>query len=231
MQPANVTQNRVLAKVREWAAQKGLDPKSIRPQVLKLYAPLTTSSDMLKFNTDITFPSGVATENLLKRDSIFFANLFGLGLHKVQEVTGVKYPHNTPILFYPDKTIFADAAVAPSVFAEWGCVEAVYNGTLDLKTAQDVRLEAHPTNVFRLGSDTQSGAAAQPSGGLNLVDLNVSFLMSGQKNNQFILNLGAGSDRSSIEGGAESNNYAVLLISGFEIVDAARADVRADMNS
>lgn len=228
-QPANVTQRNALAKVRAWAKSKGLDPKTVRPQILKLYAPLTTTSDILRFNTDSNMSSGVATENLLKKDSVFFCNLIGLGLHKVQEVTGVKYPHNTQILHYPDKTIFADAAVAPSVFAEWGCVEAVYNGLLTMKTAQDIRLEDHPTNIFRSAPFTQSGAAAQPSTDLVLVDLNVSFLMSGQKNNQFSLSLGAGSDRSSIEGGAESNNYAVLLLSGFEVVDAARANIAADL--
>ena len=229
MQPSNVTQKGALAKVRAWASSKNINPKNIRPQILKLYAPLTTASDVLRFNTDVNMPSGIATENLLKRDSVFFANLFGLGLHKVQEVSGAKYPHNTQLVFYPDKTIFADAAVAPSVFAEWGCLESVYNGLLTLKTAQDVRLEDHPTNVFRMAPDTQSGAAAHPSNGLVLTDLNVSFLMSGQKNNQFTINLGSTSDRSSIEGGAESNNYAVLIIAGYEVVDAARANIAADM--
>ena len=229
MQPTNFTQRGALETVRQWAKSKDLDPRSVRPQILKLYAPLTASSDVVKFNTDVNLSSGVATENLLARDSVFFANLFGLGLQKVMVVAGVEFPNNTPLLFYPDKTIFADAAVAPSVFTEWGCLESVYNAQLQLKTAQEVRFESHPTNVFRSAPDTQSGAAAQPSQGLNLVDLNVSFIMSGQRNNQFTLDLGATSDRTSIEGGAESNNYAVLLIAGFEVVDAARANIAADI--
>lgn len=229
MQPANFTQRPTLATVRNWASQKGIDIKNVRPQTLLLYAPLTTTSDILKFNTDVNISSGIATENLLKRDSVFFMNLIGLGIQKIQVVSGTRYPHNTPILHYPDKTVFADAAVAPSVFAEWGALECVFNGKLSLKTAQDVRLEDLPTNQFRVAPDTQSGAAAHSSAGMHLVDVGATFLMSGQKNNQFTLNLGQNSDRVSIEGGADSDNYAVLILSGFEVVDAARADIKADV--
>ena len=224
-----ITQRNQLAKHRAWAKARGLDLSKIRPQILRLYAPIVGNSDTLTFNTDVNLSSGIATENLLKRDSVMFVNLFGLALHKVQEVTGVKYPHNSLLAFYPDKTIFSDAAVAPSVFPEWGALEAVYNGLLTFKTAQSVRLEDHPCNIFRSAPQTQSGAAAQPSQGLELVDLNVSFAMTGQTNNKFTINLGSGSDRVSIEGGAESNNYAVLLLAGFEVVEGARAAITADL--
>lgn len=229
MLPLQVTQKAAYAKIRNWAKSKGIDPKSVRPQVLKLYAELSANSDQIKFNTDVNQTSGVETENLLKRDSIFFCNQIGLGLHKVTVDSNIEYPQNSTVVFYPDKTIFADAAGVGGVFPEWGCLEAVYNGLLQLKTAQDVRLEDYPTNIFRYAPDTQSGAAAQPSTGLFMVDLSANFLMSGQKNNQFTLNLGQGSDRVTIEGGADSNNYAVLFLAGFEVVDAARANIAADM--
>lgn len=230
MNEFSLTQRNQLAKHRAWAKQKGLKMENLRPQVLKLYAPFTSTSDKLEFNTDFNMSSGITTENLLKRDSVMFVNLVGLAIHKVPIFSGAKYPRNTPLHFYPDKNVFADAAVAPGVVPEFQCLEALYNGVLSFKTSQSVRLEDHPCNVFRAVPFTQNGAAAYPSHGeLNLIDLNVSFGLSGQTNNKFTINIGGDSDRNGITGGAESQNYAVLLLAGFEVVEAARAGIRADM--
>lgn len=224
-----LTQRGQLAKHRAWAKSKSIGMEKLRPQILKLYAPLVANSSTLVFNTSIDRSSGIKTENLLKRDSVMFVNLFGLALHKVPIFSSKLYPHNSQLNFYPDKNIFADAAVAPGVVPENQCLEALYNGLLSFKTSQSVRLEDHPTNVFRSVPDTQNGAAAYPShGALNMIDLNVSFALSGQQNNQFTIDIGADADRGAIAGGAESANFAVLMLAGFEVVEAARAGIRAD---
>lgn len=224
-----LSQRDKLAKIRAIAKQKGVtDLSKLRPQILKLYAKLTTTSSLLEFNTSDNFSSGVATENLLKRDSVMFVNLFGLAIHKVPIFSGVSYPWNSQLTFYPDKNVFSDAAAAPGVVPEYQCLEALYNGNLSFKTSQSVRLEDHPCNVFRDVPVTQNGAAAYPSQSLNLVDLNVSFGMTGQVNNKFQVKMGDGADRNGITGGAESQNYAVLLLAGFEIVDAARSNIKFD---
>ena len=223
----SITQRKQLERHRAWAKTRGISAEKVRPQILKLYAPLVQNTDTYTFSTDINLPpvvaSSVTVENRLKRDSLMFVNLIGLALHKVPIFSGVKYPHNSPLVFYPDKNIFADAAAAPGVVAEHQCLEAVYNGLLSFKTAQSVRLEDYPCNVFRSAPDTQNGAAAQPSQSIQLVDVNTSFYLSGSVDNRFTLNIGSASDRNGIAGGAESQNYAVLLLAGFEVMDGARA--------
>jgi hypothetical protein len=223
----SITQRKQLERHRAWAKSRGIAAEKVRPQILKLYAPLVAGTDTYTFNTDINLPPVVSTaitvENRLKRDSLMFVNLIGLALHKVPIFTNVKYPHNSPLLFYPDKNIFADAAVAPGVVAEHQCLEAVYNGLLSFKTGQTVRLEDYPCNVFRSAPDTQNGAAAQPSQSIQLVDVNTSFYLSGSVDNRFDLRIGSASDRNGIAGGSESQNYAVLLLAGFEVMDGARA--------
>ena len=224
----SIVQRTMLEKHRAWAKSKGIEPNRVRPQILKLYAPLAINQDTYMFNTQYDQASVAATENRLKRDSLMFVNLVGLAIHKVPIFSSVKYPQNNPLLFYPDKNIFADAAVAPGVVPEWQCLEAVYNGTLSFKTGTEVRLEDYPTNVFRVAPQTQNGAAAQPSSGLELVDISTSFFMFGNVDNKFTLNIGSGSDRNGITGGAESQNYAVLLLAGFEVMEGAKANLRTD---
>lgn len=227
MDQNSITQRKMLERHRAWAKSKGIAPERIRPQTLKLYAQLTASSDTLTFNTQYDQPSILATENRLKRDSVMFVNLIGIALHKVPVFSNVRYPQNSPLVFYPDKNIFADAAVLPGVVTENNCLEAVYNGLLSFKTNTTVRLEDYPTNIFRDVPLTQNGAAAHPSQGLPLVDINTSFYMYGNTDNKFTLNIGSG-DRNGITGGAESNNFVCLLLSGFEVVEAAKSNLRID---
>jgi hypothetical protein len=221
------TQRRQLERHRAWGKSKGLRPEQIRPQTLKLYAKLTQNKDSYEFNTQFDQPKILATENRLKRDSLMFVNLVGLALHKVPIFAATEYPFNSPLLFYPDKNMFADAAAAPGVVPEFQCLEAVYNGLISFKTNSTVRLEDYPTNIFRRVPFTQNGAAAQPSSDLELVDISTSFYMSGQTDNKFVLNIGNG-DRNGITGGAESANYVCLLLGGFEIVEGAKAALRVD---
>ncbi len=223
----SITQRKMLERHRAWGKTKGISPDRIRPQILKLYAPLSATSDTLTFNTQIDQPGILSTENRLKRDSIMFVNLLGLGLHKVPIFASKLYPRNSQLVFYPDKNLFADAAVAPGVVPENACLEAVYNGTLTFKTNTTVRLEDYPTNVFRTVPQTQNGAAAYPSQGLELVDINTSFYLYGNTDNKFTLNIGDG-DRGAITGGAESANYVCLILAGFEVVEAAKSNLRID---
>lgn len=223
----SLTQRKMLERHRAWAKSKGIPAEKIRPQILKLYAKLTTTSDQLVFNTQYDQPSVLPVENRLKRDSIMFVNLLGVSLHKVPVFAGTKYPQNSPLISYPDKNIFADAAAAPGVVAEHQCLEAVYNGLLTFKTNTTVRLEDYPTNVFRIVPQTQNAATSHPSSGMDLVDINTSFFMFGNTDNKFVLNIGAG-DRNGITGGAESENYVCLLLAGFEVVEAGKSNLRID---
>lgn len=223
----SITQRKSLEQIRSTFKAKGIPESAIRPQILKLYAPLTSTSNTLVFSTDINQPpvvsNQVTVENRLKRDSLMFVNLFGLAVHKVAVFSTVKYPSNSPLIFYPDKNAFAAAASAPGVVAEWACLEALYNSLLTFKTNTNVRLEDYPTNIFRSVPTTQNGAAAQPGQDLALVDLNTSFYMSGQVDNKFTITLPADADRNGIAGTAAGVNYAVLLLAGFEVMEGAKS--------
>lgn len=227
MQPFSQVQRAMLEKHRAWGESKGISRDKIRPQILKLYARLTASQESYVFNTQFDTPSILPTENRLKRDSMMFVNLVGLAIHKVPVFSGVSYPQNFPLVFYPDKNIFADAAAAPGVVPENQCLEALYNGKLDFRTNSIVRLEDYPTNIFRQVPDTQNGAAAYPSQDLGLVDMSTSFLLNGNTDNRFTLNIGSG-DRNGITGGAESINYACLLLAGFEVVEGSKSKLRIE---
>lgn len=221
----SLTQRKSLQEIRATFKAKGVPESAIRPQILKLYAPLTATSNTLEFSTDINRPPVISTqitvENRLKRDSLMFVNLVALGLHKVTVAATVKYPSNTPLIFYPDKVTFAAAAVA--VATEWGCLEAVYNGLLSIKSNTTVRLEDYPCNVFRSVPTTQSGAAAFPSQEIPFQDLNTSFYLSGQVDNKLIITLPPDADRATIAGTATGVNYACLLLAGFEVMEGAKS--------
>ncbi len=228
---SSLIQRKQLERHQAWASTRGIPKGNVRPMTLKLYAELTPNSTQLKFTTDIQKEALVKTEVRLRRDSLMFVNLFGLALHKVW-MTGPtlkKLPHNTPLYFYPDKTVFPAAAVTD--FEEWGCLESVYNGLLTMKTNQSIRLEEHPCNVFRQAPDTQysAGPDTHASGGLQLVDLNTSLYLFGHRDNQFTIELGDDSVRDTIEGNIGKNkNYAVLILQGFEVVDGAKASLKID---
>lgn len=218
-----LVQRKMLEQQRRWAKQQGIAPADIRPSLLKIYAKLTATDGTLYFKVSDTEKSVCGTEVRLKDSSLFFANLFGLGLHKAPIASGKEYPAITPIVTYPDKTIFADAAGA-AVTGEAGALEMVYHSLLTMKTDQTVRLDAFATNQFRMVPTTQSGAAAHPSLRDLLIDISTSFYIFGDRKNEFQLQLPNDfGDRTNIAGGADSQNYAVLLLGGFEVVNAANS--------
>lgn len=221
MNPAALVQRQQLNKHREWARKFGISPGDIRPQTILLYAPLSASKDVYNFDISDKAASVLAIERRLKDSSLFFANLFGLGVLKAPVLSSVQYPAGGRILHYPDKTIFA-AAGSASTFSEAQAVGMLFHSTLSMQTDQTVRLDNMSCEVFESAPDTQSGAAAQPSNGLNLVDLSTSFFIWGDRKNNLQLNLPLGGERTNIGGVPASGvNYACIAIGGFEVVNVA----------
>lgn len=219
---ANALVQRNLLKMhRSWGVKYGINPADIRPQTLLLYAKLDAAKETYYFDVDFKSTSVCPIERRLKDSSLFFANLFGVGLMKAPIVSSVEYPAGAPIVHYPDKTIFGIAAGTAPI-SEAQALEQTYHSLLTLKTDQSVRLDEMSTEIFRNAPDTQSGAAAHPSSSLELVDLSTSFFIWGDRKNQFTLQLPSqGGDRTHIKGGASSQNYVVIGIGGFEVVNAA----------
>lgn len=220
-QASSLVQRQQLNRHRQWGAKFGIKPGDIRPQTLFLYAALTANKDSYTFDVSDKATSVLSIERRLKDSSLFFANLFGLGLLKVPVATN-PYPAGGRILHYPDKNLFA-AAGGAATLSEAQSLEQVFHSSLSMTTDQTVRLDSMSCEVFEWAPDTQNGAAAQPSLGLNLVDLSTSFFIWGDRKNNFQLALPSGTERTNIAGTAAGINYAVLCLGGFEVVNAANS--------
>jgi hypothetical protein len=220
--PTSLVQRQQLQKHRTWAAKYGISAADIRPQTLILYAPLQANKDTYTFDVSEKVASVLNTEVRLKDSSLFFANLFGLGLLKVPVLSNVQYPAAGKIVHYADKTIFAAAGTATAL-SEAQAVNQIFHSRLTFNTDQGVRLDAMACEVFESAPDTQSGAAAQPSAGLSVVDLSTSFYIFGDRKNTFQLQLPPNSERTNIGGTAAGVNYLALAIGGFEVVNAANS--------
>lgn len=221
-----LVQRNMLKQHRSWAAKYGIAPEDIRPQTLLLFGKLDPSKETYYFDAAAQSTSVCPIENRLKESSLFFANLFGMGILKAPTITVAtvvtETPAGAPILHYPDKTVFPTAGSA-STLSEAQALEMVFHGRLTFKTDQKVRLDEMACEVFRSAPDLQSGAAAHPSQPLTLIDLSTSFFMWGNRKNIFTLQLpSTGGDRTNIKG-ASSQNYAVIAIGGFEVVNAANS--------
>lgn len=228
----SITQRQMLKTHRMWGKKYGINPQDIRPQTLLLYAKLASDKDTYYFDTTEKATSVSPIERRLRDSSLMFVNLFGLGLLKAPIVSSAEYPAGSPIVSYPDKTIFNGAA-GTNPLSEAQALELWYHGTLSFETDQTKRLDNFPTEVFRYAPDTQSGAAAHPSQGAPLFDIATSFFLWGDRGNQFSLRVPInGGNRGMIAGTAGSNqNYGVLLLGGFEVVNAANANRVKDFAS
>jgi hypothetical protein len=214
-----LVQRSMLKQHRAWAAKYDINPADIRPQTLLLFARLAADKETYYFDVDDKATSICPIENRLKDSSLFFANLFALGLLKAPVASSVEYPAGAPMVHYPDKTIFATAA-GTAVLSEAQALEMVFHSSLTLKTDQTVRLDEMACEIFRFAPDTQSGAAAHPSQGLALIDISTSFFIWGDRKNQFTLQLPQGGDRTHVKGGAAAQNFLVIGVGGFEVVNA-----------
>lgn len=222
VESSSLVQRRMLEKHRQWGKKNGINPADIRPQTLKFGIKLDTAKDSYMVDFFDKSATVFAIENRLKDSSLFFANLFGIGLLKAKifGTPAAEYPAGSPIVFYPDKGIFPTAGSATTL-SEAEALEMVYHSSLQLSTDQTIRLDDMSCEIFRAAPDTQNAATTQPSQGLELRDLSTSFFIWGDRKNSVRLTLPAGGDRTNIKGGATSQNYAVLLIGGFEVVNAA----------
>lgn len=219
-----LVQRSMLKQHRGWAAKYGINPADIRPQTLLLFAKLDAARETYYFDLDSKSTSICPIENRLKDSSLFFANLFALGILKAPILTissvATEFSAGAPIVHYPDKTIFPTAGSATTL-SEAQSLEMVYHSRLTLQTDQTVRLDAMACETFRDAPDLQSGAAAHPSQGLSLMDISTSFFIWGDRKNQFTLQLPSnGGERTNIKGGATSQNYLVIGVGGFEVVNA-----------
>ena len=227
----------VLNRIRSRANDFGLKKTDVRPFCLRLYAELVNDRNSLTFRVDDQTTSHAAEIRLDKSDALFVDRI-GLGIHKVLITDSIEEPANTPLIFYPDVNFFTETDEAKTL-------EALYNSRLSFKTDQDVRLDNFDTRVFRSVPEQQYNAAAAVLGTAAqavpanapaykspddyMYDIVTNFGIWGNKRNEVTISLGTG-DLGHVAGAATHQNYAVLLLEGFQIVNGAEGATKSALN-
>ncbi len=219
----SLLQRKFVENIRQQIKQWGVLPQNLRYHQLRILLPLSTSAKTYTFklgDKDATpGVSPVGIESRLKTSSVFFGNLFALGIFKVPVVSSVQNLGNGKFVTYPDKNMF-------TVTGEAVALETVYNGFLTLKTDQDIRLDRLPTHVFRQVPRTQDDTITHPSFGDYLTDFSSSFLFFGDRTNSAVLEMEAVAAVTGIAGGTNGDsevnvNYLDFRVGGFEVVNGA----------
>lgn len=219
----SLLQRKFVEGIRQQIKQWGVLPQNLRFHQLRILLPLSATQKTYTFkfaDKDVTpGVSPVGIESRLKTSSVFFGNLFALGIFKVPVVSSVQNLGNGIFVTYPDKGLF-------TVTGEANALETIYNGYLTLKTDQDIRLDRLPSQVFRQVPRTQSAAETHPSFGDYMVDFSSSFLFFGDRTNSAVLEMEAVSAVTGIAGGTNADNevnvnYLDFRVGGFEVVNGA----------
>lgn len=226
-----------LNRIRTRSKKYGLKIGDVRPYCLRLYAELKNERNSLTFRVDQE-TTAKSSEIRLEKSDVLFVDRLGLGIHKVLITDSVEQPANTPLIFYPDVNLFTEADEAKTL-------EALYNSRLSFKTDQDVRLDNFDTRVLRSVPEQQYNAAAAIIAGTAqpvaanvpsykspddyMYDLVTNFGVWGNKRNEVSISLGDG-DLGHVAGAATHQNYAVLLLEGFQIVNGAESATKSALN-
>jgi len=217
-----ILQRKFAEQIRSQIKTWGVKPQNLRFHMLRIMLPLSTTQKSYNFKLgdkdSVANVSPIGIESRLKTSSVFFGNLFSLGLFYTPVASNVNNFGNGIYVTYPDKTLFSAASEAAAL-------ENVYNGFLTLKTDQDLRLDRLPTSVFRHVPRTQSAAASHPSDIDNFVDFSSALVFFGDRTNTATLEMEATADFTAINGSVTAGNghanYLDLRIGGFEVVNGA----------
>jgi hypothetical protein len=230
MAPVTGQRRAMLNRIRKRARQFGFKDSDVRPKTYLLYALLENDKSSISFRTNEETRQFDQEIRLEKSDAAYIDKI-ALGLHKVLVISGEQKPANTPIIYYPDANWFGLANEARDL-------EGLYNSKVELKTDQDVRLEEFWTGHFRHVPEQQYQPQATDPLAIQTVDpfydLETNFGLWGNKRNEFSVKYGPGVF-SAIAGDAEDEtdphvNYAVVALSGFELVRGAESVTVSDAN-
>lgn len=227
MAPVMDSKRGTLNRIRKIAKRKGWKIDAVRPHTLLLYAKLTTKSPNLTFQPNRGVDSNTPNGSIqLEKSDAFYADKIGLAIHKVPIIGGSENPGNQLLIHYPDPNFFTEAN-------ETRDLNTLYNGVLQLQTDTDVRLEEFATKNFLTIPETQYDATAGTGhlwrhDGSEMKDLSVNFGLWGNKRNTIEFKP-FDSNYTAWAGAATHQNYAVLLIDGFVMVNGATAVTKSDL--
>ena len=209
----------------------GIVAKSdIQPRTIRAYAVLQgdNAGAVFNFKEAAKILDG---ESLLRDGRIFVGNLLSFGIAKVPVATAattnsqaVLAPGNMETISYPHPDFFANSAVSISSFGgqsagtssttELNSIRMFFNGSLEFKTDNKVRLENFPMSRF---SGIEQYGAFVPRG-LKVVDLFNAWLLDGSKENTATIKYAPGKYDGIAGDLTTHRNFGISEIMGFEIV-------------
>lgn len=216
--------------------------------VLRMEQPLAPNQSTYKFqmkqgNLSTDGPNQV----LLNQDDAFVLFGVSIGIVKRDTSTSPAQWSNNQLFTYPDPEYFIGAP-AGSPF-EYQALLTIFNGTLQFNTASLLRIKPHDTSdylyvpreqvqppvadVNDLLNPTLPEFGGRGDSSRSYIEMQPTPLIDGDQQNEFTLNLGAGSyvgiDGSYTAGGAQtatSRNYVVLRALGILIANGSASAKR-----
>ena len=170
-------------------------------------------------------------ENLLNQNDAFVLCALALGIKKQDTSTSPPRYGNYQPFFFPNPNVFVGAPAGQAT--ESSALLTVYNGQINFATGSVERMKFMDTNQFLMvpqDRDINDGLAVQNAVNTPWSEVQPNFLIDGEQNNQFNLNLGAG-DITAIDGRytsggaatATARNVLVLFALGLIIHNGSAA--------
>ena len=207
--------------------QDSLPAQKFRPQALRFITKLENNKSSIAFDVKnaVSIEGSKINQVLLTTNDVFVVSHLGFMIEKVRIQDGKRKFGNARALPYPDRAVFNGAPVAPSLFSEAECLEAIYNGLLSFKTGDYTRLGDFPMSYFRITPETQQSATTEPSlPGQVVRETVLNYYMSGTQSHKIEVAYPEAVDVSQLEGSdAEFENYLVCYAYGVLIVDGAQS--------
>ena len=208
-----------------------VNKSKIEPHTMRAFAELRSDNASVVFNYKAA-KSVLKGETLLSDNHIFVGNLMAFGIAQIPVIGGVSAPGNMETICYPHPDVFANSTVGTSSFSsaistgtsvstELQSVRMFFNGLLQVKTDQDIRIENFAMSGFSM-LEQQSGLHVPR--GLHHVDMYNTMLLDGSKDNSATITYMDGRYDAIAGDLTTHRNYGISEIKGFIIrCDAATA--------
>ena len=212
---------------------KELGRGGIQPRTLRAFYPLTVGNSQLVVHLSGDNKKIEGSETLLASSRGFVGNLMSVGIAIVPIIAGKESPGNMRMFSFPHPKIFDDGSVGSvgttslvagfgggatagaTTSSELASVRAFFNSLLTFKVNQNDVFEKIPTSRFAIINQYTDNFIPE---GLNMIDLQSTFVLSGGNENKVIFDMGD-ADTSKIAGNGTTHKlYAVVQIEGYEVV-------------
>ncbi len=216
----------ILAKLRIMFGDKA----QIQEADVRLEHVLTAASVANTFNMQGDGTNQRDLEVFINRNDL--SVLYELKVAVNKEVDALDGNNGNSVDFtYNDLDEFPDPAAGTSQ-SEANALQAVWSGTMSIKSGTYEVLNRLILRRFRIVNQTQQSATTQAQ--LNesgFVKFNQPYILSGRDNNELVFAPGIGADTALIGGAAGTTNVLVLHFKTFSVRNGAQPLTRTEMGT